>query len=199
MLLTQLVFSSQTCISDNKFHTKLYDKRDSFGFHICRLPFKDSNIPRRMFYSSACAEILRICRASSSLADFIVSAKTLILRMIRQCAIKEQFKRSVESCLKKHSKALIKFQVTVNSILDRLFSQLAIFLLNHIQLPLCTDLAGATCRAGDAHSVNTPGRNKIPRVRMMLSIQLGFIQNLISSKSLSKIIEISNLSKKRQT
>ena len=110
------------CISDNKFHTKLYDKRDSFGFHICRLPFKDSNIPRRMFYSSACAEILRICRASSSLADFIVSAKTLILRMIRQGAIKEQFKRSVESCLKKHSKSLIKFHVTVNSILDRLFS-----------------------------------------------------------------------------
>ena len=41
------------CISDHSFHTKLYDKRDAFGFHISRLPFKDSNIPNRMFYSSA--------------------------------------------------------------------------------------------------------------------------------------------------
>ena len=109
------------CISDNRFHTKLYDKRDSFGFHVCRLPFKDSNIPRKMFYSSACAEVLRICRASSSLADFIVSVKTLISRMIRQGAIIEQLKRSVENSLKKHIEALTKFQIPVHSIVNTLF------------------------------------------------------------------------------
>ena len=32
-------------ISENLFHAKLYDKRDSFGFQISRLPFKSSNIP----------------------------------------------------------------------------------------------------------------------------------------------------------
>ena len=51
-------------LSDRSFFTKLYDKRDAFGFHINRMPFKDSNIPNRMFYASASAEVLRIYRAT---------------------------------------------------------------------------------------------------------------------------------------
>ena len=66
--------------SGQSFHTKLYDKRDAFGFHISRLPFKDSNIPNRMFYSTACAEVLRICRATSNLNDTIESVKALTSR-----------------------------------------------------------------------------------------------------------------------
>ena len=65
-------------LSERLFHTKLYDKRDEFGFHISWLPFKDSNIPHRMFYSSASAEILRICRATSNLQDVVVSSKALV-------------------------------------------------------------------------------------------------------------------------
>ena len=37
-------------ISDRRFSTKLYDKRDAFGFHISRLPFKDSNIPQNVLF-----------------------------------------------------------------------------------------------------------------------------------------------------
>ena len=68
-------------ISDHSFHTRLYDKRDAFGFHICRLPYKDSNMPYRMFYSSACAEVLRICRATSGQHNASLSAKSLVDRM----------------------------------------------------------------------------------------------------------------------
>ena len=73
-------------LSERLFHTKLYDKRDEFGFHISRLPFKDSNIPHRMFYSSASAEILRICRATSNLQDVVVSSTALVNRMLKQGA-----------------------------------------------------------------------------------------------------------------
>ena len=109
-------------ICDNQFHTKLYDKRDSFGFHICRLPFKDSNIPLKMFYSSACAEILRICRASSNLYYAVVSVKQLISRMITQGANIDQLKRSIANSFKKHIESLAKFQMPVDSILNRFFS-----------------------------------------------------------------------------
>ena len=109
-------------ISDNQFHTKLYDKRDSFGFHICRLPFKDSNIPLKMFYSSACAEILRICRASSNLYYAVVSVKQLISRMITQGANIDQLKRSIANSFKKHIESLAKFQMPVDNILNRFFS-----------------------------------------------------------------------------
>ena len=89
-------------ISDHSFHTKLYDKRDAFGFHISRLPFKDSNIPTRMFYSSACAEVLRICRATSSLHDTTISAKSLISRMHREGAAERTLKAFLTKCLNKH-------------------------------------------------------------------------------------------------
>ena len=86
-------------ISDNSFHTKLYDKRDDFGFHISRLPFRDSNIPKRMFYSSVGAEVLRICRATSNLHDTTLSVKSLVSRMYRQGAIEHNLKDSLIKCL----------------------------------------------------------------------------------------------------
>ena len=45
-------------IKDKKFVTSLYDKRDDFPFSIVRMPYKCSNIPSTVFYSSIGAEIL---------------------------------------------------------------------------------------------------------------------------------------------
>ena len=50
-------------VSDRKYNYKLYDKRDTFNFSIVRFPYKESNIPIKMFHSTIGAEILRICRA----------------------------------------------------------------------------------------------------------------------------------------
>ena len=60
-------------IVNGVFTTKLFDKRDHFGFNITRLPYRDSNIPNRMFYSSIAAESLRIFRASSTSHDAVQS------------------------------------------------------------------------------------------------------------------------------
>ena len=59
-------------IVDGVFTTKLFDKRDDFGFDITRLPFKSSYIPSKMFYSSIAAECLRICRATSLTGHAII-------------------------------------------------------------------------------------------------------------------------------
>ena len=39
-------------IENGEFHTRLFDKRDNFGFDIVRMPFYCSNIPGKMFYGS---------------------------------------------------------------------------------------------------------------------------------------------------
>ena len=41
-------------IVDGRFVTKLYDKRDNFGFNITKMPYKESKIPANMFYSFVC-------------------------------------------------------------------------------------------------------------------------------------------------
>ena len=99
-------------ISNRYFSTKLYDKRDTFGFHISRLPFRDSNIPKRMFYSSACAEVLRICRA-----DEIISAKSLTARMLRQCANIYTLKAFLTRSLNKHQIPVDKFNTPTESFI----------------------------------------------------------------------------------
>ena len=73
-------------IQGRSFNTSLYDKRDSFPFSIVRMPFKCSNMPSKIFYSTIGAEILRIGRASSTIGPFIKSAKSIIERMKDQGA-----------------------------------------------------------------------------------------------------------------
>ena len=53
-------------IKDGRFQVGLLDKRDSFPFTIVRMPYRSSNIPSNMFYSSIGAETLIIARASNN-------------------------------------------------------------------------------------------------------------------------------------
>ena len=106
---------------DNKiFTTMLYDKRDHFGFNITRLPYRNSNIPCRMFYSSIAAECLRIARATSSDTQAIVSIKSLLSRMCNQGADKWKMKNFITRAFNRHQIGL-KYGVTDNSFVNQLF------------------------------------------------------------------------------
>ena len=107
-------------IDNGIFTTQLYDKRDSFGFDITRLPYKNSNIPCRMFYSSIAAECLRICRATSSDTQAIVSLKSLILRMSNQGAEETKMKNFITRACNRHQISL-NYGVTIDSFINRLF------------------------------------------------------------------------------
>ena len=39
-------------VKDKTFVSKLFDKRDAFNFSIVRMPYRCSNIPSKMFYST---------------------------------------------------------------------------------------------------------------------------------------------------
>ena len=65
---------------NGEFHTKLFDKRDNFGFDIVKMPFYFSNVPSKMFYGSIGAEFLRISRATSKIEDLTPNCKQLLSR-----------------------------------------------------------------------------------------------------------------------
>ena len=75
-------------IQENKFEYKLFDKRNAFPFYIIRFPYRSSNIPNKMFFSTISAEILRICRASSQYVSFINACDPFMKRMRLQGAFK---------------------------------------------------------------------------------------------------------------
>ena len=108
-------------IVDGVFTTKLYDKRDNFGFDITRLPYRESNIPFRMFYSSISAECLRICRATSSPNHAISSIHAIITRMKKQGALLPNMKNSISKMLNRHNVGH-KFNMQDNCFVARIFN-----------------------------------------------------------------------------
>ena len=69
-------FDLQIDVDENIFDFKLFDKRDAFSFSVVRMPYLQSNMPSKMFYSTISAEILRICRATYKYTNFLELQKT---------------------------------------------------------------------------------------------------------------------------
>ena len=65
----------------NNITTKLYDKRDIFGFHIVNVPFMSSNIPSEPAYAS---QLIRYARCCSNYSDFLLHYRALVTRLLSQ-------------------------------------------------------------------------------------------------------------------
>ena len=102
------------------FTTMLYDKRDNFGFDITRLPYRSSNIPNKMFYSSITAECLRICRATSLDAQAIESIKILLDRMIDQGGDMQIMRKHITKAFVKHH-IDNEFGITGSPLVSKIF------------------------------------------------------------------------------
>ena len=65
----------------NNITTKLYDKRDSFGFHIVNFPFMSSNIPSAPAYGVYASQLIRY---ALNYGDFLLRYKALVTRLLSQ-------------------------------------------------------------------------------------------------------------------
>ena len=70
--------------SDN-IMTKLYDKRDAFGFHIVNSPFMSSNIPSAPAYDVYASQLIRYAHCCSNYSNFLLRHKALVTRRLSQC------------------------------------------------------------------------------------------------------------------
>ena len=107
-------------IENQKFLYKLYDKRDSFPFHIVRLPNLSSNIPKSIFYSALVGEFLRIARSSSQVDFFVPKAKELIIRMKNQGAKDREASTVLRKMMGRHE-CFSKFTASPSEIINSLF------------------------------------------------------------------------------
>ena len=64
--------------------TKLYDKRDAFGFHIVNFPFMSSNIPSATAYGVYASQLIRYARCCSNYSDFLLRHRALVTRLLSQ-------------------------------------------------------------------------------------------------------------------
>ena len=68
----------------NNITTKLYDKRDAFGFHIVNFPFMSSNIPSAPAYGVYASQLVRYPPCCSSYCDFLIPHRALVKRLLSQ-------------------------------------------------------------------------------------------------------------------
>ena len=71
-------------IRSNNITTKLYDKRDAFGFHIVNFPFMSSNIPSAPAYGVYASQLIRYARCCSNYSDFLIRHRALVKRLLSQ-------------------------------------------------------------------------------------------------------------------
>ena len=103
-------------IKDRIFNSRLYDKRNAFNFSVVRMPYKCSNMPYKMFYSTISAEVLRICRATSSYLFFMESVHKLILRMRKQGADTIGINKTLAKMMHRHWEQFEKFSLPLDKI-----------------------------------------------------------------------------------
>ena len=97
------------------FKTNLYDKRDDLPFSIVKMPYLESNIPSKMFYSAYGAEILRSARVSNNKLNFECHCKVLIQRMIKQGGKRITVNKTLSKVFGRHFSTFNKFYDTSQS------------------------------------------------------------------------------------
>ena len=100
---------SKTCASyldllrsigrDGLLHTSIYDKRDDFNFHITNFPFLSSNIPSSPAYGVFISQLIRYARACFSYECFILRARWLSSKLLKQGYLAERLKSSFRNFL----------------------------------------------------------------------------------------------------
>ena len=103
-------------IGNNKFWTSVFDKRDSFNFHIVNFPFLNSNIPTAPAYGVYISQLVRIGRICDEYSKFAGRNYAITSRLVKQgfrynklCKAFKRFSRSHVSlfqkfgaCVKQH-------------------------------------------------------------------------------------------------
>ena len=57
-------------ISNGFDSSKIYDKRDDFGFYIINFPFLDGDVPRRPSYGVYISQLIRFARVCSYVDEY---------------------------------------------------------------------------------------------------------------------------------
>ena len=68
--------------NSNNITTKLYDKRDTIGFHIVNFPFMSSNIPSAPAYGVYASQLIHYAPCCSNYNDFLSRHRALVTRRL---------------------------------------------------------------------------------------------------------------------
>ena len=93
--------------------SKLFDKRDAFGFSIVNVPDLSGNIPEKQSYGVFISQLIRYARCCQDLADFRERTRKLVDRLVRQNFSLFKLASTFEKFAESHYELLFKYGVHV--------------------------------------------------------------------------------------
>ena len=108
-------------IRNNKIHSKLFDKRDAFGFSIVNFPNLSGNIPKKQSYGVFVSQMIRYARCCMDIEDFTFRTKKLVTRLTNQNFNIKKLRQTFESFSISNYKLLFKYNRSINDICDYCF------------------------------------------------------------------------------
>ena len=103
---------------DGQLHTSIYDKRDDFNFHITNFPFLGSNIPSSPAYGVFISQLIRYSRACSSYECFILRARRLSSKLLKQGYLAERLKSSFRKFYGRYGDLIQQYEVSLSRMLN---------------------------------------------------------------------------------
>ena len=97
-----------------QLHTSIYEKRDDFNFHITNFPFLSSNIPSSLAYGV----FIRYARACSSYEWFILRARRLSRKLLKQGYLAERLKSSSRKFYGRYVDLIQQYEVSLSRMLN---------------------------------------------------------------------------------
>ena len=103
---------------DGQLHTSIYDKRDDFNSHITNFPFLSSNIPSSPAYGVFISQLIRYSRACSSYECFILRARRLSSKLLKQGYLAERLKSPFRKFYGRYGDLIQQYKVSLSRMLN---------------------------------------------------------------------------------
>ena len=103
---------------DGQLHISIYDKRDDFNFQITNFPFLSSNIPSSPAYGVFISQLIRYARACSSYECFILRARRLSIKLLKQGYLVKRLKSSFRKFYGRYGDLIEQYGVTLSRMLN---------------------------------------------------------------------------------
>jgi len=103
-------------IRNGDIHSKLFDKRDAFGFSIVNYPDLSGNIPVKQSYGVFVSQLIRYGRCCMSVTDFIHRTKILVRKLTKQGFRLTKLRHVFEKFVANYYELLFKYGCSIDYI-----------------------------------------------------------------------------------
>ena len=106
-------------VSNGFVSSKIYDKRNDFGFDMVDFPFLDGGVPRSTSYGVYISQLVRFAGVSGRVVDFSARNKSLAARLLQRGCRCRGLRETFSKFYRQHYELVSKFNVGLKTLLHQ--------------------------------------------------------------------------------